>query len=321
MKKTPFLVIPCALSLSMPALAGGAEPVTLSGKIFSHWGMDLSEGADSQNEFDIDRLYVHLRRKLDQGFSVRMTTDVSRVEGEGSLLRPHLKYAYVQMADVAPGITLRAGMAANSLADLADDFWRHRYIYGSFVDTNQVMASSDLGIYALGEHADGAVNWQAAVVNGSGYGQPESAKGKLAQGQVSYDLLNGSDSAMPVVIYASTGLGTDETETVIAGVLGFDNESITAWAEALTATTGDTASMGYSASLVPHIANVNLIFRYDHFDADTAVDADAKDTWMAGVGNDFIQTVSLALVYEHTSLEALPDTPSHGIFLRTQAHF
>ncbi|MDP6931559.1 MAG: hypothetical protein QGG40_01525 [Myxococcota bacterium] len=315
---------------TVPGVVQGAAEATpttpgetrIGGKIFSHWGMDLSEGADRFNEFDIDRVYLTARRNLGQGLGVRVTTDVGRVEGEDTKLRPYLKYAYLETAQVVPGVTLRFGMVGNSLVGSYDQFWGHRYVRKSFADAHKIVSSADIGAYALGQHADGALSWQAALVNGHGYGYPETDVSKTAQLQVGCDLMSGRDTALPLEVYASTEVGTDSPETTVAASVGIDHQSVTARTDFTTQVAGAVSGMGYSAVLIPHLGEIaNVILRYDHWDADTGVEDDANDTMVGGLAHDFDRKVSLALTYERTIIEVAPDAPSHGVFLRSQAAF
>jgi hypothetical protein len=50
----------------------------VDGVIFAHWGIDLRDGANNANEFNIDRAYLSARRTLGDAFAIRVTTDVAR---------------------------------------------------------------------------------------------------------------------------------------------------------------------------------------------------------------------------------------------------
>ena len=52
-------ILALGVSLAGEASASEFKPsVKMKGKIFGSWGMDLSEGADSFNEFAINRAYL-----------------------------------------------------------------------------------------------------------------------------------------------------------------------------------------------------------------------------------------------------------------------
>ena len=332
--------IAAGLILSPSALAGDKPEIKWSGKVYAHYGYMLGEEAEKYNEFDIDRVYLTAKAKLDSDLSVRVTTDIGRakpqgadVDGDGSedievpedeKLRVFLKYAYLEWA-AADSVKLRFGAAGTAFVGYYDKFWGQRYLAKAFTDDNKILDSSDIGIQALGKISDGLVTWQAGVINGDGYGKAEASSTKAVQGRVTVDPMSGGDSSLPITVFAQQDVMAPDGEDpvrVLAGAAGYKMDNLTFWGEYVLQSEGEVSGSGYSVTLIPRIPDVlNVIARYDHWDPDSDTDGDAETTIRAGVSRDFLKKVSGALTYERTTLEAAKDTPEHGVFVRMQAGF
>ncbi|MBN1337316.1 MAG: hypothetical protein JXB39_15265 [Deltaproteobacteria bacterium] len=327
------------LLLSSLALAAdpGAKPdtpaVKVGGTIYTHFGYDLSEGADGYNAFALDRAYLTATAKLPEGFGARVTLDTDRVSStslpDGSTVtvdtkyRTYVKYAYVHWREAHTGIQARAGVVDTPYAPFYDSFMKIRYITKGFADRNKILDTADIGAGLQGTHAKGLLEWNAALLNGEGYGKPESDAGKAVQARITLDpLASGGEMNLPVTGFVSYS-GEQDADPVITalGAVGFKQGHVAAWAEVLTILEGDTTTLGWSGTLHPVLPDVGgLLVRYDHLDPDTEQDRDASDTLIAGVTHDFVPKVSLAATYERTTRED-DSNPSHGAFLRFQAGF
>ena len=295
------------------------DQVTLSGVLFSHYGLDLTKGSSLFNEFALDRAYLTVKATLGESLAVRFTTDVDMPED--AKVRPYVKYAYLEWKEPLPGIKVRLGAAGNGYVGYYDKLWGNRYIRKQFTDAFKIVNSSDFGLHVLGSHNDKAITWQASVVNGEGYGSPEVDAGKTGQVRVSYDPLAGK-KALPITAYVSYDVGADDPTLVAAGAVGYQVGHMMAWAEVVAQMQGDTSGFGYSATLAPQVLDdVAFIARYDHWDPDSGAEADGSDTFIAGVSHNYYKKVSLALLYEGTLRQADDSSYSHGVFIRTQAGF
>ena len=317
--------VAAGLMLSLSSFASDKPEIKWGGKIYAHYGYILSEEAEKYNEFDIDRVYLTAKAKLDSSLSVRVTTDVGRVEdSEDEKLRLFLKYAYLEWA-ASDAFKLRLGSAGTGFVGFYDKFWGQRYLAKSFTDDNKILDSADIGVHALGEMADGLVTWQASIVNGEGYGSAETSATKAAQARLTVDPMASSDNSLPITVFASQDVMAPDSETpvrVLAGAAGYKMDHLTFWGEYVLQSAGETSGSGYSVTLVPKIPEVlNVIARYDHWDPNADADGDSETTIRAGVSRDFLKKVSGALTYERTTVESDKDTPEHGVFLRMQAGF
>ncbi len=313
------------LALTPSVAAASDAPQTKAGAlIFAHYGFDLTEQANADapraNEFDIDRVYLDFKTKIDDTFSTRITSDVGRTNDKK--LELFLKYAYLQVK-ASDDIKIRLGSAGTPMVGFSDKFWGQRWLAKSFTDQEKVLSSADLGVHALGKHADGLFGWSTAIINGAGYGNPEDDTAKAAQLRLTVDPLHG-DLKLPISVFASQDLyaqnNADPTTTVVASV-GFSQEYANVWAEYVMDTAGDLGGAGMSTNVVGRIPELfNVVVRYDQWDPDTDTDDDAHTTLRAGLTKDFKKKISAGLIFEQTTMEA-DDTPSQGVFLRMQAGF
>ncbi len=327
-----------ALLLSSLALAGepatDAPSVKLGGTLYSHYGLDLTDGADGFNEFALDRAYVIATARLPDGFGARMTLDTDRLKSvalpDGSSLtvdtkyRVYVKYAYLDWKEPSTGIQASAGIVYTPYAPFYDSFMGIRYIARNFADQNKILDTADAGATLQGTHAGGLLQWNAALLNGEGYGKPEADAGKAGQLRLTVDpLARKGEMNLPVTGFVSYA-GQQGADPVVTGLgaIGFRHANVLVWAEVLTVMEGDTTALGWSGTLRPMLPDVGgLLVRYDHLDPDTETDRDASDTLIAGVTHDFLSKVTLAATYERTTTEGASDAPSHGAFLRLQAGF
>ena len=102
--------------LAQPVAASEGPQIKSGALIFAHYGVDLSEqptedhseGDPRPNEFDIDRVYLDFKTKIDDTFSARITSDVGRTNDKK--LELFLKYAFLQVK-ASDDIKLRFGSA------------------------------------------------------------------------------------------------------------------------------------------------------------------------------------------------------------------
>jgi hypothetical protein len=155
--------------------------------IFFRW--QNAENSSTPNNFDVDRAYVDIRKKLDGGASGRVTLDVKRITGTTSgNLFDYLKYAYVELplnvsaVQLVPfDLTAKVGLQHTAWIDWADKIMDQRYIYKGLIDNEGVMSSSDFGLAVLGKVSVAGlpeIEYQGTLINGSGYATNEANKQK-----------------------------------------------------------------------------------------------------------------------------------------------
>jgi hypothetical protein len=319
------------------------QKVQWGGVIFAYYKYTLGEAAEGHNEFDIVRGYLSAQTKLNERFSAKIQTDVGRetapsmdTDGDGTAdielsqdekIRLFLKNAYLQWA-IHDEVDLRFGVAGTGFIGVYDKFWGQRYIAKSFTDDVNVLDSADIGVQALGQHSDGLVSWQASFINGEGYDRAEIDAAKTVQARFTLNPTAHSEHQLPITVFVSRDVMTPDSDnatdpvTLLAPAVAYANTYLKLWAELVVRRQADTQGLGYSATVMPTFPDVlNLIARYDVWDPDSDTMDDGQSKIIAGASHDFLKKVSVALTYERTTLEAEPDAPEHGIFVRMQAGF
>lgn len=314
--------------------ADAPPPPKVEGVTYLQWGLDLTEGSNNANAFDITRVYFGVRQDVGEHLMSRVTLDVGRGADAGKQWA-YLKYAYAEWKDPAPGIKIQAGAIPTPYVGYAENFWGHRWVTKSFADEYKLMSSADFGIGVDGNHGKGLVDWRAVVINGEGYSSPEIDATKTIQARVSVDPLAAGgkmnlsitgvgsySTASPDVDAETEGDQEGDPALLFAGALGFKMDYVVLWAEYDSRTIGEVKTGGYSATLMPRIPEVGSLYvRYDHFDPDADTEDDATDRLMLGASHDFYKKVSMGVHYDRKTAEATPDTPSHGVFLKGQIGF
>ena len=289
----------------------------------STYGYDLTDTPYSgyQDEtlvptaFEVDRVYLDFRKKIDKTFSIRATTDVrSFLTQESDLF---LKYAYMQV-NLAEGIKVRIGSAPNAQISMSDKFWGGRWLAKSFTD-QKVLSIRLISVSTLsGKHADGMFKWGAAIVSGEGYGNPDLDNDKTFQARATVDPLNG-DIKLPISVYVSQEFYTPEDvdgQNIIIASVGLDQEFVSVWGEYVMDTPGtkfvdeagseeDVKAGGMSVNVVGKVPDLlNVVARYDKWDPNTEVDDDGHSTIRVGVTKNLAKKVDVGLMYETTNYEA-----------------
>jgi hypothetical protein len=304
-----------------------------SGVIFFHYGYDLTEGADGANEFALDRVYVRADADIAKRWAARVTLDADHIKdteiSTGEIVsidryRVFVKHAYIEARELGlPGVKVRAGMIETAWSPYYDNLWGNRYLAEAFAKNAGLVETADLGVGLWGKHEKGLVEWNVSLVNGEGFKKLEDDKGKQVMGRVTVDPLAKTDKMhLPIAVYGHYNRdAAADTDTVTTlGGAGFEIPRLLVWGEFAYTTTNGTDGMGYGATLNPRLPKyAGLVARYEHWDADTAASGDAWDSVIAGVEKDFLEKVSLGVMYERKWTEGAADTPTHGVFARAQA--
>jgi hypothetical protein len=340
-----FRVLVLATTLASPLALAADDPaptVKVSGVVFAHYGVDLTEGADLANSFDLDRTYLKVDGAIGEHWGTRLTLDASREPtqtvsvpgGPGGVVdveipedrrfRVFVKHAWLEYRSPAAGVKLRLGMADTAYLPFFDGFWGYRWVTKGAADDFKLQNTADLGVHGVGEHADGLVSWQASVVNGEGFASPEADAGKTVAGRFTLDpLASNEDNDLPVTVFVQEHLVTDGDPTLTAiGALGFRRAELVAWGEFAVRNSGAVTGSGFSVVAVPRVPDVAaLILKVDRFDPDHNADDDATIELLGGLTHDFAKNISLGATYELALVQAAPDVPTHGVFARMQAGF
>jgi hypothetical protein len=329
---------PVTMSPPAPPAPPKVEPqVKFSGVIFPRFGLDLTEGKDDFNAFEVDRTYLKADVKITDKLASRFTIDSGRVPaptvtlpdgtavtGTGDTqLRVFVKHAWFEYKP-SDAITTRGGLTETPFLPFEEKFEGTRYAAKAFLDDLKLEATADLGASVGGKHADGLVTWMVGAYNGETFKAPEVDAGKSFQALVVVDPLAAPDAktSLPIAVFVDESLHTGgDPRTTFAGFVGFKAPELLVTAQFDGTMSGGTTGLGQSVLAQVRAPDVAFVLgRFDHWDPSSAAD-DGQIKIIGGVGKDFMKNVSAIASYERTMSEVPDSTPVHGVFLRGQVGF
>ncbi|MFH1387521.1 MAG: hypothetical protein ABIH50_07640 [bacterium] len=291
----------------------------IGGVVFFRWQKYTQNGtATTPNNFDVDRAYIDIKKKLDWGASSRVTLDISRINGAAKqTLFDYLKYAYVEMPLNVSGLqvvpwemTAKAGLQHTVWIDWADKALGLRWIAKSLLDNEGVMSSSDFGVGAIGKVSLAglpAVEYHATVLNGSGYSTNESDSEKALAMRVNSVAYDAGENGKVIVgamlnvesLNTSFDLGGSNKQAALE--LIYRHDLGTAKFEYITGSKSSKKINGYSLGGVLNLSSVmagleryKVFARLDNYDPNTSRANDEKNKTFYGVTYDWGKDVKLA---------------------------
>ncbi len=317
--------------------------VKVSGVLYANYGVDLSEGADFANAFDLERAYLRADGTVSDAWRVRLTLDSNRqkdaeVEVPDGLggsstvivpadtrLRTFVKHAYLEWrSPEAKGLRVRGGIVDTSYIGVEEDVMQLRWVGKTALDQLKIEDTADFGITGGGKHAKGLVSWQAAILNGEGYTNPEVDAGKALQARFTLDpLASGKKAQLPITAFVEENLHTGADPTLTwAGGIGYKQTGVAAYAHVFGQSEGAISGLGQAIAVSPEVPEVvRFLARLDRWDPDGATNDDGEMRLVGGVLHDFAEKVSLGLTYEHLMPEDPAASDEMAAFLRMQAGF
>lgn len=152
-----------------------AAETKVHGRLYTHWGLDVTSDADGANEFALGRSYVTVKSKLSDYTSLRITTDLRETEDNKGKTRYDIivKYGYIDWKPIFGNevLKLRFGLQPTPYIDFQNKLWGRRYLSKTVGDKNKYLTSSDLGLsahIALGEKGNMGSLF-LGVYNGTSY--------------------------------------------------------------------------------------------------------------------------------------------------------
>ncbi|HXN06211.1 MAG TPA: hypothetical protein VN944_03990 [Nitrospiria bacterium] len=153
--------------------------------------------------FHFTRVYLTLKKQVNDDLMVRVTTDQMTVRPDGSSEATpfglsgfagsnrgnvFVKYAYGEYI-LNPSMTVRFGLTQTPWIDEAENRWTLRFLRPTFWDEQGAITSSDLGVSLLGSVANKLVTYHLMVSNGEGYENSNvNGQGNAVQGRVDLNL-------------------------------------------------------------------------------------------------------------------------------------
>jgi len=159
------------------------------GKVFFNYHLDLTEGSDKVNSFEIQRSYLGYKYNFSDKISAKITLDAGPV-GVGSSYTVFVKIAQLNW-QISKPIKLSIGLIGLKQFDTQEKFWGYRYIFKSFQDEFAFGSSADLGANAEIKIIKN-LTANVFVLNGEGYKKKQDNMGRLkVGGNLVYKPING----------------------------------------------------------------------------------------------------------------------------------
>ena len=315
------LVIALAFGfMILSAINVTAAETKVQGRVYSHWMMDMTDGADSYNEFDITRTYVTIKSKLSDFTSVRITTDIRQTEQNTSEFNGYemiLKYAYLdwQPKFGQGNVTLRMGLQPTLYIDNMNGIWGRRYMMKTIGDEESFLTTADMGAglqFNLGEkgkYGMAGIN----VWNGTKYTNLEELnKNKDFSGFVAFNPFTNNNDLKNSQLIAQYYYGVQNREFAVnedasdynrnllsvGGIMVYRNifdfgADLNWYSEGQGAGNDDEKQTGFSffgtlyleslAENAPMFRTLNLFGRVDMYDPNTDLDNNADTRIVGGV--------------------------------------
>ena len=278
---------------------------------------EKEDGGESENEFDIERVYLRWKMKLDDKVSSKITVQVSpkeyaqskwdaKKEDNESIAdwRWVLKDAYVDLGQYIPDGKIRIGLQKTYFGVI--DKWDYPLIESDLEGKQKLLSSRDTGIGVVGYMPAGFGEYALAVYNGTGYKHIEDNDAKAVCGSISIIPAPG----LTLRASAYTGKKNEDEQDMkrYAAVARFARGNFSSFFEYLWSKDGDTDGRGYSLfadyGLTDKLA---IAGRIDKWDADDDAAGDKINRYIAGFNYDLAKNVLLQVNYQREDEETKSD--------------
>jgi len=340
-------------------ISGGSDPA-----IDVQWFLAYQYGeekGESHNEFLLKRGYVNIKKQINDGFSGRITTDITVDEegdGEGDV-EMRLKYLYLKNSLPSIGPLhkpfMEFGMVHRPWIDFQQEINVYRLQGNMFLERNKVISSADYGIYfhsflggdldrkarkALGRKSAGRYGSLAfGVFNGGGYHAIEKNENKTVEGRLTLRPLPGFLPGLQTSYHGAVGNGnTEESPNWMAhsGFVSYEHPMAVLTAEFYSGegNIGGTAIQdtltfeavpqnGYSlfAELKFLRNRFSLFGRYDHFVQGYDSGDKITDRSIAGLAYHLTGSSKIILDYDTAKTVSAPEKDSRVLELALELKY
>ena len=326
--KTILMAGAAAMMVAMTTAPASAEAwwenTKISGRMYYDFtNIDASstsagvktDSTSNGTSFDIKRFYVGIDHKFNDVFSANITTDTqySSTIGASSIF---IKKAYLQAA-LAPELTIRLGSADMPWIPFVEGVYGYRYVENTLIDRTHFGNSADWGAYALGQFANGLIDYEIAVVNGAGYHKLVRTNSVDVEGRVSAHLddfvlaVGGYTGKLGAAHNTSTSYTANRIDALAAYVghgarLGVEYFNANDWNSVPTSANHSDKDEGYSAFASYQFTPEWSVFgRYDWVNPKTTNSTthavtNVKDNYFnVGIQYSPFKMIDFALVYKH----------------------
>ena len=265
-----------------------------SGKVFYNYSMNLDE--ERNNAFNMKRAYLSFANDISETISYTVTYDMGNNEG-GSSHTAFLKVAMVKWNTSLGDVSI--GMQGLNMFKTMENTWGHRFIQKMPMDTYGFSPSADLGIGIT--RGFGAIATSALVTNGGGYKKAESDSHKkfsfhAVYGEPKLNKNNGFNTGASFS-FEPYDIDSSATEnTNVMGIFaGYARSGFRGGLEFDTKQKNDITSQIICIYGTYKISEkLSLLTRIDQIEANTSVDEDGIQAFIAGVHYNLEKGLTIA---------------------------
>ena len=264
--------------------------------IFWNYNTDLSSEASKKNSFEVKRVYLGYKFKIDDKISAKVTFDIGK-NSAGSDYTTFLKTAQIDWS-LKDNFKLSFGMIGNKQFKYQESIWGYRYLYKTFQDENKFGSSADLGVN--GEiKVSKNLKMNLFMLNGEGYKNIQDDDGYMKiGGNLIYEISNG----LSLKLYYDSEPGNDEFNVTNVGYfIGYDKNKTRVGleynkinnAKSYNSPSLDNNLSGFSGYISQNFSeNSSVFFRYDSLESNIV--SGSSEPWNSGKDGKL-----MILGYEH----------------------
>jgi hypothetical protein len=302
MKLRTATIAALAVALATHTLLVGAAPAAelatldVGAKVYFDYRANLTDypaGDQTPTQgFGLRRVYLTVKKSLGD-FGFRYTTDIDTKYGAGTL-NAYTKYAYLHYAGLPGGAKLLVGQHSPESHGWIEERWHYRSMAKTMSDDNKWTRSAELGVGLQGHAVDDRLAYALDFNNGNGYKSPLRKDGIGFAARLT--ALPTPEFTLSALFTSNTegthedgngGItGTDQADTYLEGLAGFENDRYSFYALYGYFTDGPTDIDSAGLSLFGRAALTDGLFavgRVDLVDPDTDSDSDSHTFLLAGL--------------------------------------
>jgi len=323
----------CAAGSSTSAMAAGyTSPdgnTTLGAKIYSDFtSKTVKQDGQKVNPsglgFDVKRFYLNMNHDFGPMWSVRLRTDARYTDAPNGSGQPnvsvYVKQAYIQ-AKFSNAFKLSLGENDMPWIPFEEHMYGFRYVENTLIDRTHFGNSADFGLHAGGKTRNGMVDYNVAIVNGSGYHSDKRSRSVDFAGRIDAQFVPGLHTALGFYngkrgenVYSAPGVqvptqNTTRWDALVAWIqpkyrVGASYFSAKDWRQITSPNVTDKAD-GYSAWASYLVAPKWTVFgRYDNVKPSKDLQPNLKDKYYnAGIQYEPISNVQVAFVWKHEKVD------------------
>jgi hypothetical protein len=293
-KKLSFTILVIFFSLNI--YTQDTKKGDIFSTIFWNYNTDLSSEASKKNSFEVKRVYLGYKFKIDDKISAKVTFDIGK-NSAGSDYTAFLKTAQIDWS-LKDNFKISFGMIGNKQFKYQESIWGYRYLYKTFQDENKFGSSADLGVN--GEiKVSKNLKMNLFMLNGEGYKNIQDDDGYMKiGGNLIYEISNG----LSLKLYYDSEPGNDEFNVTNVGYfigydknktrVGFEYNKINN-AKSYNSPSLDNNLSGFSGYISQNFSeNSSVFFRYDSLESNIV--SGSSEPWNSGKDGKL-----MILGYEH----------------------